>query len=311
MNKHFRKAIEVLADILKDPLMREKDIEREKKVVLKEIEMVLDEPRFYQWVLLQKTLFEKHPCRYPTYGDKQSVLTLSREKILRYFRQHYVPSNMIISVVGDVTNWKKEIETQFNFPRQKYTPMLLAEEPKAHKMMFRKEKKKISNTYVVIGFKTVPKKSNDAYVLELINVILGRGQSCRLFNEIRSKQGLAYDVGTQHIADAHYGYFAAYACIDKKNVEKTNQLILKEIESLKNLSSKELEEAKLAIEGEYYLDLEDGQRLADQLLFWDQAQGAEHLDKFIARIKKVSGRDIRRVIETYFKYYTFIVLEGR
>lgn len=311
LRKHFKKAVDVLADILQNPLLKDEDIEREKNIVLKEIEMVNDEPRFYQWILLQKNLFKKHPCRNPTYGEKKQILALNRKKIWQYFQKHYVPNNMIISIIGDVPNWKKEIEKKFSVPKKNLAKPALQMEILDKKSSVKREKRNIANSYMVIGFKTVPKKNKDAYALEVINGILGRGQSGKMFTEIRSKRGLAYDVGTQHVAEVSFGYFAIYACVDKKNVKVTKEVILKEIKKLKDLSNSELQEAKEAIEGEYFLDLEDSQRLADQVLFWEQAESAQAMNKFIRNIKKVSPADIKRVIDKYFKNHTFVVLEGK
>ncbi|MBI2112926.1 insulinase family protein [Candidatus Woesearchaeota archaeon] len=312
LKKHFSVAIGVLADILQNPLLRPEDIEREKNIVLKEIEMVNDEPRFYQWILLQKTLFKKHPCRNPTYGEKENILSLNQEKIKAYFMKYYVPNNMVISIVGDVKNWKKEVEQNFAFTRKPVVHLDLTRlEPKEKRNIVTKEKKDITNTYFILGFKTVPKNNDDAYALELINTIMGRGQSSIMFTEIRTKLGLAYDVGSQHVAEVSYGYFALYACVDHSNVEKTKELILKELYGLKNIPSKMLKEAKTAIEGEFYLDIDDPQKRADQLLFWEQSSSAHDINSFVAKIKAVTQKDIKRVIEKYFKNYTFVVLEGR
>ena len=90
-------------------------------------------------------------------------------------------------------------------------------------------KKEVVNTYVAMGFKTVPRNHKDNFALEVVNAILGRGQSGKMFTEIRSNKGLAYDVGTQNVGEVSFGYFAAYAIIEKKNVALVRKLILKEI----------------------------------------------------------------------------------
>src|SRR3989344_949921 len=311
LGKHYHKAVEILADILQNPLFREEDIRGEKNVVLKEIDMVLDEPRFYQWILLQKNLFKKHPCRYPTYGNKEDIRQLTRQKIVDFFNKHYHPSNMIISVVGNIKQWKTELEKHFVARHAPQISFSYPHEPADHKTIMVKERRKISSTYFVLGFKTVPKNNKDAYALEIINTIMGRGQSCRMLTEIRTKLGLAYDVGSQHVAEVSYGYFAFYASVDKKNVQKAKGLILEELQDLRNISEQELKAAKTAIEGEFYLDLEDTQKRADQLLFWEQAKSAKELDSFVSRIKNVSIKDIQRAIDTYFHHYTFVVLEGK
>ena len=107
LKKHFPIAVDVLADILQNSVFNEKDIIKEKNVVLKEIDMVNDDPRHYQWILLQKTLFDKHPCKYPTYGDPKVIKDLTREKVIEFFEKYYVPNNMVVSIVGDVKNWNK------------------------------------------------------------------------------------------------------------------------------------------------------------------------------------------------------------
>ena len=310
LKKHIDMAIEILADIMQNSLLRREDIEREKKVVLKEIDLVLDEPRFYQWILLQKSLFKKHPCRYPTYGDKKHIKNLNEEKIRRFLEKYYFPGNMVLSIVGNVPQWKKKIESSLCLPFKKSKVSLIQQEPYAKNISTTTEKKAGANTYLLLGFIGVSRDHLEAYPLEIVNTILGRGQSGRLFTEIRSKQGLAYDVGTQHIAEVSFGYFALYATVDKKKSALVKRLLLQELEKIKNTTSLELEEAKEALEGEFLLALEDPQRLADQLLFWEQALGAEEVHHFVRKIKKVTLNEVIRVTEKYLKNYTEVVLEG-
>ena len=163
----------------------------------------------------------------------------------------------------------------------------------------------------MLGFKTIPRKNPDSEVLDVINGILGRGQSGRMFTEIRSKRGLAYDVGTQNINELTFGYFAIYATIDKKNINLVKKLILLEIEKLKKLDEKDLKEAKTFIEGDYLLNLEDFQKVGDELLFWEQVKDANIMKKYLKKIKKVSRGDVKRVINKYFNKHTMVVLEGK
>ena len=174
-----------------------------------------------------------------------------------------------------------------------------------------REKKDVTNTYVVLGFKTVPKNHPDSYALEIIDGILGRGQSGKMFTEIRGKKGLAYDVGTQHVNDVSFGYFAIYATIDRKNITLIKKMMLQELDKLQQVTPKELEEAKTFTEGDFYLDVEDNQRLADQLLFWEQSGHAQELHRYIPKIKKVTIKDVKRVAKKYFQKHVFVVIEGR
>lgn len=311
LKKHFPRAIEILSDLIQNSLFREKDIEKEKNIVLKEIDLVNDEPRYYQWLLLQRNLFEKHPAKYPTYGEKKVIRQLNREKILKYFHNYYQPENLVISVVGNVSGWQKLIKEKFVFGGRKNNIKKKVNEPPARKTRIIKEKKDVSNSYAVLGFKTVARNHPDSYVLEVINGILGRGQSGKMFTEIRTNHGLAYDVGTQNISEATYGYFAIYVCMEKQNLTLVKKMILEEIEKLKKVSENDLKEAKTYLEGDYYLELEDGQKMADQILFWHQVKDAGFLRQFIPKIKGVAGKDIKRVIDKYFNHYTLSVIEGK
>lgn len=311
LKKHFSIAVDVLADILQNPLLREEDIKKEKNVVLKEITMIYDEPRYHQWILMQQNLFEKHPCKYPTYGDVRVIKSLNRKKVLDFFTKYYVPNNMVVSIVGDAPKWKKKIEKYFVFKKGKVQKTTFPVEPllKKNKKVFLK--KNIFNTHLVLGFKTVSRAHPDSYVLDVINGILGRGQSGKMFTEIRSKRGLGYDVGTQVLSDNSFGYFAAYAIIDKKNITLVTDLMLEEIRLLNNVTPEEVKEAQDFIEGDYLLEIEDTQKVADQILFWEQVKGAALMEEYLKKIKKVTVNDVKRVAEKYFKHYAQVVLEGK
>lgn len=311
LNKHFHKATDILADIMTNSLFKKENIEKEKNIVLKEIEMVNDEPSYYQWLLLQSNIFKKYPAKYPTYGDRTIIKNLTREKVLAYFHKHYVSGNMVISVVGDVPNWKREVQVFSNIPKGNRKQLPKIKEPVLKQNEIYRRKKKNVNTYTIIGFKTVPRSHKDSYVLEVINGILGRGQSGRMFTEIRGKQGLAYEVGTQHISEAGFGYFAIYATIERKNISLVKKLALEEIKKIEFITEKDLKESKDFVEGNYLLSMEDVQKVADQLLFWNQIYDARYMKNFVNEIKKVTITDIKRVLKKYFKYYTIAIVEGK
>jgi len=311
LKKHFSTAVDVMADIMINPLFNQEQLEKEKKIVLKEIDMVHDEPSYYQWILLQKNLFLKHPAKNPTYGKKEVIKGLTQEKVINYFKKYYVTNNMVVTIVGDIANWRKEIADHFRLKKGKTVTRKLVREPAAKKSKVLKEKKDTVNTYTVYGFKTVPKLHHDSYVLEVINGILGRGQSGKIFNEVRTKRGLAYDVGTQNVAEVDFGFFAIYASVDKKNVEKVKELIMLELNNLQEITEKDLKEAKDFIEGNYLLEMEDSQKIADQVLFYEQLKDAKLMNNFISSIKDVTINDVKKVAKRYFKNYTLAVLEGK
>ena len=168
------------------------------------------------------------------------------------------------------------------------------------------------SSYLVLGYKAYPRFSKDSYVLDVIRAILGRGQSGRLFHEIRTKRGLAYEVGVHHEASSDYGVFAVYLNSDKKNIPLSITLIMKEFFKLQVLKKKDLEEAKTFIEGEFYLQNEDNFQMADNLSFWEMIKDARNSTKYISEIKKITLKDIERVsLKLLNKNYTMALIEQK
>lgn len=313
IKKHFDIALRILGDLVFNPLFREEDIEKERKIILDEIKLVTDEPRFHQWVLFEKALFIKHPTRNPTYGSKEAVTTMTRRDILEYYNKYYVPNNVIITIVGDVKGLERKIRQKFSkFEKGKLPASKGVAEPRQTSPRKVIERKKLSNSYVVVGYKTANRLNKDSYALDVIKAVLGRGQSGRMFYEIRTKRGLAYEVGVHHEPASDYGFFAVYLGTDKKNIRKIKDIILSEFRSLGRLSKEELKEAKDYIEGSHSLQMEDAYSYADHIGFWGLVGKASMAKEYIKKIKKVSLADIRRVAKKYFgKNYTLAVIEQK
>ncbi|MCK5281979.1 MAG: insulinase family protein [Nanoarchaeota archaeon] len=312
--KHFKKAVDIISDIIKNPLFRNEDIEKEREVILKEINIFNDESRFYQWILFQKTLFSTHPSRYPAYGTKREVRRITREDIVGYFDNYYTASNSIVSIIGDIKDSKKIILKYFSDFRKgkKIRPKDNPDEPASKKIKISKIIRKIMNSYFVLGYKTVSRTHDDSYVLDVIQAILGRGQSGKMFDEIRNKRGLAYEVGVHHEASTDFGFFAAYLSTDKKNISLIKTLIVKVFSDLSKLKEKELKDAIGFVEGRYILDSEDTHNNADSLGFWELIKDANLEKSYLRRIKKVSRKDISRVAKKYLgDNYTLAVIEQR
>tara|TARA_B100000315_G_C14554889_1_gene577656 strand:+ start:347 stop:1555 length:1209 start_codon:yes stop_codon:yes gene_type:complete len=313
MNKRFEKALDILSDMVANPLFDKKKIEKEKKVILKEINMVTDDPRLHQWILFQKNLFENHPAKNPTYGNAKAVKSINRNIINNYYDKHYLPNNMVISIVGNVNNIKEKINKYFGSLRPKNLKQRKrVKEPLQTKIKTFVEKRKTYNSYMVLGYKTVSRMHKDSYVFDVINSILGRGQSGWIFEEIRNKHGLAYQVGVQNELEDDYGAFAVFAGLDKKNIEKARKIILQQFKKLEKISKNELEEAKTYIEGNHTLNMEDNFQAADNLAFWETIKNASLADDYIKHIKKVETSDIKRVAKQYLNnFYTLTTIEQK
>jgi len=310
--KHTEKALDIISDIIQNPLFNQKNIEKERKIILKEINLHKDEPRFHQWVLFSKALFQKHPAKLPTYGTVEAVKKLTRKDLLNYYHKYYVPNNITLSVVGNFNkNIQNKIKNQFkNFKKKEIKKEKQIIEPKQTKITIKKEKRKILNSYMVLGYKTVKRTNKDSYTLDVIKSILGKGQSGRMFQEIRHKHGLAYEVGVHNEPSIDYGFFAVYLNTDKKNIKKIIRLILKEFQKLRNLTKKELKEAKGFLIGQYILENEDTREVADELGFLESAGDIKIFNNYIKKINKVTKKEILKAARKYLtKNYALAIIE--
>jgi len=302
--KRFGLALDVISDIACNPIFSDKLIEKEKGIVVDEIKMINDQPRFYQWILFENTLFRKHPAGRPIYGKIETVENLSRDKILEYYNRHYVAENMTLLVVGGVKDVVKMAEEAFanvltgKAVSQSYT------EPVHKERVFKEEKRGTEQAYMIMGYNTVPRANADSYALDILRAVMGRGQSGRIFNEVRNKRGLAYDVGVLHSPSTDFGFFAIYVNTNQKNVEKAEKIIVEEL--LKDISEKEIDEAKAFLEGEYLLQAEDSQKLAETVAFWDQV--GEDAGKYVERVMAVSSKEVVEVVGKYFCHPTVTLL---
>lgn len=308
LKKFFNKALEILADILQNPKFDKKSFEKEKKIVLDEINLINDDPKLYQFVLFEKTLFKKHPVRNPVYGVTSDLKKVVLSDLVNYYKKYYLPNNIIISVSGLGPSVVKKIEKAFPLNPHPLKPKEFPKEkPTSSKKI---EIKDIAHSYIVLGYKTVNRKHEDSYVFDVIQSILSRGQSSRLFEEIRTKRGLAYNVGAANEADISYGYFAAYASADISKIPLIKNIMLEQFR-LNNLTAKELEDAKNFIEGHLSLKLENNAEMADWLASWEMVDSVKSAEAYLKKIKKVSSADIKRVIKKYFRKPSYIILKQK
>lgn len=311
LKKYFDTAVNVLADMTQNPLFEEKTLEKERKVVLDEVNLTIDDPKRYQWVFFEKMLYKKHPTRNPVYGTPEAIKNITRKDMVEYYEKHYASNNIIITVVGNVKDVEEKIEKAFTLNRKDIEKREVVEEPETEQPENYKEEREILQSYMVLGYKTVPRTHEDSYVIDVIRAVLGRGQSSKLFEEIRIKRGLAYSVGAYCDPGIDYGWIAIYAGTDKKNIDTIKDITLGEIKKLEKINSKELKDAKRFIEGSYYMGNEDNETWADTLGNWELMGELEGAEQYVKKIKKINKQDVKRVIEKYFKNYVCVIIEQK
>ncbi len=307
--KHFAVALDILYDMFSNSVFALQQIEKERKVILDEIHLVNDNPRQYQWILFNKALYGKHPAGKPVYGSPAVLKKITQQQILSYFQKHYVPSQITIVIVGDVPDAIMRVEKICAKWKGTTKPLVIQEtEPNTRTIL--KQKKKLGQSYLVLGYKTVLRAHPDSIIFDVISGILGRGQSGWLFDEIRAKHGLCYSVGVEYDGAKSYGGIGIYCGMHKKNIPKVQSLILEQLEKLKTVSEKDVADAKTFVEGTLALRHENTALYAEELAYWHFAGSLEQYHAYLSQLQRITAADVQQVAKKYFTdKYTLVVLE--
>lgn len=307
-DKHLPIAVDVLADMLQNPLLNKKDIESEKNVVLEEINLHEDTPDELIHDLFASTLFQNHPLGKNILGRIETVKSFNRENISEFFSENYVPENILVAAAGNLET--KSIVSLINkhFPKTK-TPSPLAStkrqelesKPKKGLLVNSRETEQV---HICYGTTAVPAKHADRFTLAILDVILGGGMSSRLFQEIREKRGLVYTVYSYHSLYSDSGLFAVYAGTRKSKVEEVLKITQNELMNIaeNGVTEKELNIAREHLKGQLVLSLESTHNRMIRLGKSELTQGEIlSLDEIVKRIDKVTLEDVQRIAKLLFK----------
>jgi predicted Zn-dependent peptidase len=262
---HFPLALDVLADILLHSRFDPADIERERQVIIEEINMGKDSPSQLVNMLIDELLWPGHPLGRDIAGSKQSVAAITREMMLNYLSCQYLPSNTVVSIAGALKH--REIVTAVGRalgdwadlkPRPGYQAYKEQPFPQLHV-----EKKETEQAHLCLALTGLPLLHPKRFVLDLLNVILGEGMSSRLFTEIRDRLGLAYSIHSyvEHFSDT--GSITIYAGVEPKNLQVAIKAILEQLSRLREvIPEAELTKAKELSKGRLLLRMEDSRIVA-------------------------------------------------
>ncbi len=232
LDNHLQKSIDILADLICNPLFREKDLQNEQQVVLEEIRAVKDTPEDYVFDLFQEMLFPEQPLGFPILGTPQSVSSFSRESVHKFWQAHYYPQNIVLSVSGNVDHAKlvRLAERYFVFQNTNRVDESLSQ---IHLSQFDSEKREsINQCHVCTGGEAVSYLSPMRTAVIALNSYLGSGMSSRLFQVIREKHGLAYSVYSYVDFYRDSGIFSFYLGTDAAKVKQALTLLYSELRRL-------------------------------------------------------------------------------
>lgn len=304
--KHEDIALDWIADIFLNSKFSGEEIEREKGVVIEELNMYLDTPTSYVSELFEDVLYGDQPAGWRIIGEKESIMNFNRAKLVEYYKTHYSNKNTIIAVAGDIIPEAigKKIETYFSKVKQRdfLQKLSVREAQSAPEILV--HHKKTDQTHFCLGVRTYGIHDPRKYALNLMAVMLGGNMSSRLFISVRERNGLAYYIHTSADETTDTGYLVTQAGIKNDALEKAIGLVLKEYKDLRDsaVSEKELQKAKDYIRGATSLSLDatDTQAsfYANQEVMRLQVMTPEEK---LALIDEVSAEDIRQVAEDIFK----------
>jgi predicted Zn-dependent peptidase len=296
---HFPIALDVMVDMLINSKFDPVEIEKERQVIIEEINMSLDSPSQRAAMLIDELIFPGHPLGRDIAGSKESVTAITRDMILDYLTGYYQPGNTVLAIAGDIQQHEAEgLVTQATAdwgqrqPRSGYTPF---ESKTADRV--RIENRDTEQSHLCLAMPGLSVTHPDRFKLDLLNVILGEGMSSRLFTEIRDKLGLAYSINSyvEHFLDT--GAITVSAGVDTKNLTVAIRAILGELARLKvTMPEKELAKAKELFKGRILLRLEDSRNVSGWMGGQEILTGEIlTVDEVIAVIEAITARELQRL----------------
>lgn len=259
LDNHAELAIDVLTDMLFNSKFAEEDIEKEKNVVLEEIKMYEDTPDELVHDLLLSTMWPDHSLGRTIIGFDHVIKKLSKEKIMNYFKEYYVPTNTVISVAGSFKpdTITSKLQSIFGSWEGKPTFRQSVDAKTSPSRLIKT--KETEQVHLCLGTLGLPMGHENTYVLHCLNSILGGGISSRLFQKIREERGLAYSIYSYTSAYQDNGLVSMYAGLSQNNLDQLFELISKEIKDFRTngVTDSELYRAKEQLKGNLFLGLEN------------------------------------------------------
>lgn len=313
---HLEHIFDILSDVLQNSLMKEEEIEKEKGVIVEEINMYEDTPMQKIGEIYDDLIFGDVPLGWHIAGSPTSVKSFNRKTFTDYWSEYYVPSNMVVAVAGgiDASAKIKNQRSKILDLAEKYLgnwndgkaltckkAAIVQNGPRV-----KLKTKKTEQAHMCIGVPAYPLDHPDRYNLSMMTVILGGGASSRLFDEIREKRGLAYYCRSGNDQYTDVGHFVTQSGIVLNKIEEAVKVICNEFHLLatnsRKVEKKELDRAKELLKGHLILSLEDSRNVAGffgtDLLIDREVRTTEEILK---KIDEVTAEDVVRVASDIFK----------
>ncbi|MBI3070186.1 MAG: insulinase family protein [Candidatus Levybacteria bacterium] len=309
---HIDLSLDLLSDMLCKSLFIDSEINKERGVILEEINLYEDTPVRKIGDIYERLLYGNTPMGWDIAGEKEVIKKIQKQDFLSYLASLYSAHNITVVVAGGINSAKTNEQVSKYFGKMKrfdikrYAGII---ENQKKPTVFIKHKK-TEQAHLALGVRTVSVNHKDRYALAVLSAILGGGMSSRLFHEVREKRGLAYYVRS---ASDHYqdcGSLVSLAGVDPKRVEEAVRVMVDEYRKIAHpksegdghISKEELKKAKEFIKGHLVLELEDSRAVASFYAAQELLEeGIDNTEEILAKIDKVTIEEVQKVGRRYFK----------
>ncbi len=303
LDERLPEALDLLSDILTEPLLAPEDIERERRVILEEIKLSGDTPTDDLFDLFYSTIFDGHPLGRPVFGTPATVGRLQRDELLDWRASHVFTENLLIAVSGSCRPEEvaEYVSGAFSIAGRNHSSATTPPVHSGPRLMVKQ--KDSEQVHLCLGFPSVSETSPRRYVASILNAIVGGGVASRLFQSIREEEGLAYAVYSFIDTYSDAGAMGIYAGVSPNELTKVLALIAKELRSIaeNGAEPEELTLTKGQLKSQMTLALEDStnrmSRLAKQVITFGRHWTIE---ESMGLIDAVSLEDIQALAEEIF-----------
>src|SRR6266480_7191888 len=305
LDDHLPIAMDVLSDLVLNPIFNSKDILRERGVILEEIKMDEDSPDYLVHEIFTQNFWKDHPLGKPILGTKETVKRFEQPVVLDFYGQRFAPGNLIICAAGNLKHAQfVELVAKHFSQMQPKKNGFHSPQPKIVPRIIMRNKKALEQVQICVGVPSHPIAHGKRYASYILNTLLGGGMSSRLFQNIRERQGLAYAIYSDLNPYRDTGCLSVYAGTSRESAGKVVQSIVSEFRKLKTetVPPEELRRAKDQLKGSLMLSLESStarmSNLARQEMYFDRFYT---LDELIEKTESVTAAELQELANFFFQ----------
>ncbi len=299
-------AMDVLADMLQHSLIDQEELDRERTVVQEEIRRAYDQPGAWVSRLLTKACFGDQPIGWDVAGSVETVQELNRPDFMKHIETWYVPQNIVLSVGGNTTHQEVLALAGKLFTELKggAPPEVVPARDGVPPENVIVETRELKQSNLAIGMRGVSRKDPERFPAMIMNAVLGRGMSSRLFKEVRERRGLAYSIGSGIVRYNDTGMLTISAGVSPEKQTEATKVIREELTKLaeERVGEEELTKARDYTIGSFRLGLESpmalSQRAGEQLLLLGEIESIEDV---VAQFEAVTAEDVQRISQRLFR----------